>query len=79
MPTLEEKVKSIIIEQLGIMENDYHLTASFLDDLGAEDVEVVELIMAFEGAFEIEIPDQTPETLRTVGDAIQYLKRRMGQ
>ena len=71
--TLEEKVKQIIVEQLGVEENEVTATASFVDDLGADSLDVVELVMAFEEAFEIEIPDEDAEKIRTVKDATDYI------
>ena len=72
--TLEEKVKQIIVEQLGVDENEVTATASFVDDLGADSLDVVELVMAFEEAFEIDIPDEDTEKIRTVQDAVEYIE-----
>jgi len=77
--TLEEKVKQIIVEQLGVDENEVTPTASFVDDLGADSLDVVELVMAFEEAFEIEIPDEDAEKIQTVQAAIDYIKSHGGK
>ena len=73
--TLEEKVKQIIVEQLGVDENEVTATASFVDDLGADSLDVVELVMAFEEAFGIEIPDEDAEKIATVKDAVEYIQK----
>ena len=73
MPSVEERVKQIIVEQLGVDEAEVTPTASFVDDLGADSLDTVELVMAFEEAFEIEIPDEDAEKIRTVQDAITYI------
>jgi len=72
-----DKVKSIIVEQLGVDEGDVTLDASFVDDLGADSLDLVELVMAFEEAFEMEIPDEDAEKIRTVGDAVKYIQDRL--
>jgi acyl carrier protein len=77
--TLEEKVKQIIVEQLGVDENEVTATASFVDDLGADSLDVVELVMAFEEAFEIDIPDEDAEKIQTVQQAIDYIKSHGGK
>ena len=69
-----EKVKSIIVEQLGVDEEEVTSDASFVDDLGADSLDTVELVMAFEEEFGLDIPDEAAEQMRTVGDAIKYLK-----
>ena len=69
----EERVKQIIVEQLGVDEAEVTPNASFVDDLGADSLDTVELVMAFEEAFEIEIPDEDAEKIRTVQDAISYI------
>ena len=69
-----EKVKSIIIEQLGAAEDAVTLEASFIDDLGADSLDIVELIMALEEEFDIEIPDADAEKVVTVGDVVDYIK-----
>ncbi len=68
-----EKVKQIIVEQLGVDEAEVTPTASFVDDLGADSLDTVELVMAFEEAFDIEIPDEDAEKIRTVQDAVDYI------
>ena len=69
-----EKVKSIIIEQLGVTEGSVTLEASFIDDLGADSLDIVELIMALEEEFDIEIPDADAEKVVTVEDVVNYIK-----
>ena len=69
-----DKVKSIIVEQLGVDEEEVTPDASFVDDLGADSLDTVELVMAFEEEFGIEIPDEDAEKIVTVGDAVQYIK-----
>lgn len=73
MASIEDKVKSIIVEQLGISEDEVKPEASFIDDLGADSLDIVELVMAMEEYFEIEIPDEEAENIKTVGDAIKYI------
>jgi acyl carrier protein len=70
------KVKEIVVEQLGVEEDEVVLEASFIDDLGADSLDIVELIMAFEEEFSIEIPDEDVEKIKTVGEAIDYIKSR---
>ena len=69
-----EKVKSIIVEQLGATESSVTMEASFIDDLGADSLDIVELIMALEEEFDIEIPDADAEKVVTVGDVVDYIK-----
>jgi len=73
---VEERVKEIVVEQLGVDENDVAPAAKFIEDLGADSLDTVELVMAFEEEFDIEIPDEEAEKITTVGDAIQYIKER---
>lgn len=73
---VEQKVKQIIVEQLGVDENQVDNTASFVDDLGADSLDIVELIMAFEEAFELDIPDEDAEKITTVKDAIDYIESK---
>jgi len=73
MASIEEKVKQIIVEQLGVDEGEVTPTAHFIDDLGADSLDIVELVMAFEEAFEIEIPDEDAEKIATVKDATEYI------
>jgi acyl carrier protein len=70
-----ERVKKIIIDQLGVEESLVSVDASFIDDLGADSLEIVDLIMAFEGEFGITIPDEDAENLSTVRDAVEYLRK----
>ncbi len=71
--TVEEKVKSIIVEQLGVQAEEVKPEASFVDDLGADSLDTVELVMAFEEAFGIEIPDEDAEKIQKVKDAVAYI------
>jgi acyl carrier protein len=73
----EAKVKQIIAEKLGVSEDKITASASFVDDLGADSLDQVELIMAFEDAFDIEIPDEDAEKLKTVKDALAYLESKV--
>ena len=73
MASVEERVKQIIVEQLGVDEGEVTPNASFVDNLGADSLDTVELVMAFEEAFDIEIPDEQAEKIRTVKDAIDYI------
>ena len=73
MASVEEKVKSIIVDQLGVNEAEVTGSASFVDDLGADSLDTIELVMAFEEAFGIEIPDEDAEKIATVQDAIDYI------
>ena len=69
-----EKVKGVIVEQLGVAEGNITMKASFIDDLGADSLDIVELIMALEEEFDIEIPDTDAEKIVTVGDVVDYIK-----
>lgn len=71
-----EKIKKIIVEQLGVNEEDVTIESSLIDDLGADSLDLVELIMALEEEFEVEIPDSDAEKIVTVGDALDYIKNR---
>ncbi len=71
-----EKIKQIVSEQLGVDEAEVTPTASFVDDLGADSLDTFELVMAFEEAFELEIPDEDAEKIRTVQDAIAYVEKK---
>lgn len=73
MASIEEKVKSIIVEQLGCRAEEVKPEKSFVDDLEADSLDIVELVMAMEEQFEIEIPDEEAENIKTVGDAIKYI------
>jgi acyl carrier protein len=72
--SVEQKVKEIICEQLGVSEEEVTSEASFIEDLGADSLDTVELVMAFEEEFDLEIPDEDAEKITTVGDAISYIK-----
>lgn len=74
-----DKVKKIIAEQLGIDEDDITPDASFTDDLGADSLDLVELVMAFEDGFDIEIPDEDAEKIKTVADAVNYIQSKIGE
>ncbi len=70
---VETKVKGIIAEQLGVAEDEIKTTSSFIEDLGADSLDIVELVMAMEEEFEVEIPDEEAENINTVQDAINYI------
>ena len=72
---LVEKVKQIIAEQLGVEEAEVTLSSSFIDDLGADSLDTVELVMALEENFDLEIPDEAAEKIRTVQDAVDYIEK----
>lgn len=72
---VEQKVREIICEQLSVEESEVKREASFVETLNADSLDIVELIMAFEEAFEIEIPDEDAEKIRTVGDAVDYIQK----
>jgi acyl carrier protein len=74
MASVEEKVQSIIVDQLGVNEGDVSPDAHFVDDLGADSLDTVELVMKFEEDFDIEIPDEDAEKIQTVQDAVDYIK-----
>ena len=73
MSSIEERVKKIIVEQLGVKEEEVSAEAHFVDDLGADSLDTVELVMAFEEEFGIEIPDDAAETIQTFGDAVKFI------
>jgi acyl carrier protein len=75
MPGIENKVKQIIIEQLSVEDSEVTPKASFVDDLGADSLDRVEMIMAFEEAFDLEIPDDQAENIKTVQDAVDYIEK----
>jgi len=79
MDNVEEKVKDIIVEELGVEREKLTPGASFMEDLGADSLDTVELVMAFEKEFDIDIPDEDAEKLRTVGDAMNYLHEKIGK
>ena len=72
-----EKVKAIIVEQLGVADTAVTMEASFIDDLGADSLDIVELVMAIEEEFDIEIPDSDAEKVVTVGDFVDYIKENV--
>jgi acyl carrier protein len=74
---LEDRVRDLIVDQLGVSPDQVKNEASFIEDLGADSLDTVELIMAFEEEFGIEIPDEDAEKMSTVGDAIEYLKNNV--
>jgi acyl carrier protein len=75
--TVEERVKKIVIEQLGVKEDEVSNEASFVDDLGADSLDTVELVMALEEEFGCEIPDEEAEKIQTVQQAIEYIKAHL--
>ena len=77
--SIEEKVKDIIVEQLGVNPEQVTPQASFIEDLGADSLDIVELVMAFEEEFSVEVPDEDAEKLQTVGDVIKYIEERAKQ
>ena len=77
MSTVEERVKKIVVEQLGVKEDEVTLEASFVDDLGADSLDTVELVMALEEEFEIEIPDEAAEKITTVQEAIEHISAHL--
>ena len=74
MASIEDRVLDLVVEQLGVKPEDVNPDASFIDDLGADSLDTVELVMAFEEAFDLEIPDEDAEKMVTVGDAVKYLE-----
>jgi acyl carrier protein len=79
MSNVDERVKDIIVEELGVEREKLTAEASFMEDLGADSLDTVELVMAFEKEFDIDIPDEEAEKLRTVGDALKYLHEKLGK
>jgi acyl carrier protein len=79
MSKIEERVKDIIVEELGVEREKLTAEASFMEDLGADSLDTVELVMAFEKEFDIDIPDEDAEKMRTVGDAMNYLHEKLGK
>jgi acyl carrier protein len=76
MSEVADKVKKIVVEHLGVEEAKVTLEASFIDDLGADSLDTVELVMAFEEAFDVEIPEDAAEKITTVGDAVDYIEKK---
>jgi len=74
---IQQKVTDLIVDQLGVDADSVNSDAHFIDDLGADSLDTVELVMAFEEEFDIEIPDEDAEKLESVGDATDYLKKRL--
>ncbi len=74
---LEDRVSTIIVEQLGVTKEELTPKASFIDDLGADSLDIVELVMAMEEEFDIEIPDDDAEKIQTIGDVITYVKGKL--
>ncbi len=74
---LEDRVREIVVEQLGVSTDELVSEASFIDDLGADSLDIVELVMAMEESFDVEIPDEDAEKIQTIGSAIQYLKGKL--
>jgi acyl carrier protein len=79
MTAVADKVKAIVAEQLGVKEEEVTDTASFIDDLGADSLDTVELVMALEEEFGVEIPDEDAEKMATVGDAVRYIETKAGK
>ena len=72
-----EKVKAVIVEQLGVAETSVEMESSFIDDLGADSLDIVELVMDLEEEFDMEIPDSDAEKVVTVGDVVEYIKENV--
>lgn len=79
MANIEEKVKQIIVDKLGVDESEVTENASFQNDLGADSLDTVELIMEFEKEFDLSIPDEQAENIQTVGQAVKYLEANVGK
>ena len=75
---LEDRISELIVDQLGVSKEEIVPEASFIDDLGADSLDIVELVMAMEETFDIEIPDDDAEKIQTIGDALTYVKERVG-
>ena len=76
---IEDRVKDIIVEELGVEREKLTAEASFMEDLGADSLDTVELVMAFEKEFDMDIPDEDADKMRTVGDALNYLHEKIGK
>lgn len=79
MSSVFDKVKAIIVEQLSVEEDEVTMDSTFVDDLGADSLDIVELVMALEEEFDMEIPDEDAEKIRTVGDAVKYIEDKENQ
>lgn len=79
MASVFDRVKGIVVEQLGVAEEEVTAEASFVDDLGADSLDVVELVMALEEEFTVEIPDEDAEKIVTVGEAVKYIESHAGE
>lgn len=79
MSDIADRVKKIVVEHLGVDEDKVNEKASFIDDLGADSLDTVELVMAFEEEFKVEIPDDAAEKIQTLGDAINYIKENSAE
>ena len=77
--SIEERVKDIIVDQLGVSADQVTLEAKFVEDLGADSLDTVELVMAFEEEFKVEIPDDAAEKIQTVGDAVNFITANSGE
>ena len=77
--SIEEKVRQIIVDQLGVNPEQVTISAAFIEDLGADSLDTVELVMAFEEEFSIEVPDEDAEKLQTVGDVVKYIEEKAGK
>ena len=77
--TIEEKVRDIIVEQLGVTAEQATINASFIEDLGADSLDTVELVMAFEEEFGVEVPDEDAEKLQKVGDVVKYIAEKQAK
>ena len=77
MSDITDRVKKIVVEHLNVEESKFSDEASFIDDLGADSLDTVELVMAFEEEFDIEIPDDAAETIQTFGDAVKFINEKM--
>lgn len=79
MSSVFDKVKSIIVDQLSVEEEEVKMESTFVDDLGADSLDIVELVMAFEEEFDMEIPDEEAEKIKTVGNAVKYIEEKDNQ
>ena len=77
MSDIEDRVKKIVVEHLGVEESKIQSDSKFIDDLGADSLDTVELVMAFEEEFDIEIPDDAAETIQTFGDAVKFINEKI--